>query len=459
MKPSRKVAVGCAALLMAAIVVPCALLVRRHHVAQERRAEMEQAVLVIVADEHAKQEALEAARKAIPPDAPIPPDWNYEAAIAHWGGIQYQALLALADDFIQDPNEFSQDTLEWLQKSLEIAKDAGNLTALEARFDPAQYTPAELRENLREFVVESQELVQLEAAINLGLCRHVYEVPVVPRDEDQDRFAHSARAAALLTARAVFEAEAGGTEEALQTCLIAYELSARSSDGPSVSNELRRCVLDRTVDRGVWAIADSWPLAEGTKAALLDVYEARRTTTRLATTIRAEAALLPQSLSTEADEEGSALERMTLRMLARPFSSVVCRGAWDAAQRLVPLLDTPPYQADKELEAIESGIPRLGLMTQSLVTGFMLAYKLHARHAFMADVARVAFDLKDYKVASGAYPESLYALVPYPIEAVPRNPITGNPIDYVCVEEGFTLTVPHAFNPDLDPQTLWRARR
>jgi len=72
----------------------------------------------------------------------------------------------------------------------------------------------------------------------------------------------------------------------------------------------------------------------------------------------------------------------------------------------------------------------------------------HARFAWLADIAGVAMDLREYKDAYGAYPDSLVALALTPI---PVDPVTGDPVAYERVDAGYKMTDPEVHD-------VWRSR-
>ena len=156
--------------------------------------------------------AVRAARDALPPDAPISADWRPQPILNHMGRADYEMVGLLVSDFLCHPDGLSEETLGQVRRKTGMARDAGNISPLEKSLDPATHTPDEILDNLIAFLHSAPELVEFEAAFDLGLCAAFC-------DETEIGGAYLATLIRFYAARALAEARAGDTAKALDTCL------------------------------------------------------------------------------------------------------------------------------------------------------------------------------------------------------------------------------------------------
>jgi hypothetical protein len=109
------------------------------------------------AELRAQRDALAAARAAVPPDAPIPADWDYERCLAKaWHTVQGDTLYRLAQDYLDSvggETPLTDDAIAELKSRLGMAREAGNITELEEGFDPNLHPPDVIVEHFREYVL------------------------------------------------------------------------------------------------------------------------------------------------------------------------------------------------------------------------------------------------------------------------------------------------------------------
>lgn len=129
---------------------------------------------------------------------------------------------------------------------------------------------------------------------------------------------------------------------------------------------------------------------------------------------------------------------LVLRVL-RPLRNA---GIYDRARELTPLFGKAPFEVAEQLQAIENRIPRYAQFTRDVISFAIHSNKGASYRPVQADVARVAFALKDYQKQHGEYPATLDGLSPDPIPALPLAPETGNPCVYRSDGKTFTIVIP-----------------
>lgn len=93
---------------------------------------------------------------------------------------------------------------------------------------------------------------------------------------------------------------------------------------------------------------------------------------------------------------------------------------------------TLTHRADAAVEAVTRHRTPYNLLEQMLLPAFGNAAKKFACAQESVDLARVAIALERYRLAHGAYPESLDALTPQFFAKIPHDIINGQPLHYRC---------------------------
>jgi hypothetical protein len=93
-------------------------------------------------------------------------------------------------------------------------------------------------------------------------------------------------------------------------------------------------------------------------------------------------------------------------------------------------------KATRETVACLSHFSPYNYLALEMVPNFSRAVQTLSRNQCMADEALVACGLERYRLAHGAYPKTLDALVPECLEKVPRDIINGEPLKYRLQRDG-----------------------
>lgn len=234
----------------------------------------------------------------------------------------------------------------------------------------------------------------------------------------------------LFAGRAVCELAEEDAPQALETLLAGYGIADLLADWPHIYGPCNRYYADRMLDKALWRLVDAGPVNAADRERILTALDARVPTDRFRKTLLTHAANL--EIGEESDHRGypDSVD------LAFAFTG---RGAMAAANGLVALLGTPPYQARQQLTAL-SEHRIAGYWANRFVDSAVEAYKMNARESLMGDIALLAFALKDWRQEHGSYPPTLGDLQPLPLEEIPHEPLTGDPIAYETDGTSFRLT-------------------
>lgn len=377
-------------------------------------------------DRAARAAAVAQARASMPPDAPIPLNWDYRQAIAAAGRGIGEPLMLLVTSFIDDPNRIPESQMARIREARghHWRASPGSLFYCEIDFEHA--SEAELLAGLKNFLAQSVALRQFEAALTLGLLGDIADTYQNPLD------AKLVDVCLLLAARAVCEVQEGEPSRALETLLNGCKLAALHADWQHYYGFQHRYYANRQLDRVLWRIADAAPLSPVDTERVLQVLDARKPAESLATSLRNHA------MRIELGEEG---DHLGLPETANAGFAFLGRGTLERTNQLTALFGKPPYQVRQELERI--GEHKLtGYWLNRFVDNAIQAYKLYARDAFAGDMARLAFALMAWRREHGNYPVSLEDMQPFPFPEIPKDPVTGEPVRYEPNSAGFVLSVP-----------------
>jgi hypothetical protein len=140
--------------------------------------------------------------------------------------------------------------------------------------------------------------------------------------------------------------------------------------------------------------------------------------------------------------------RTPLAWLGRSFGDKMVMGYLDTIPRVLEIgrvdyVDARPLIDALNADAAEwmrHGVRHYSRILVAMVVPAWVRVKQEETRAEAAlAVAEVAFALKLYKGEHGDYPESLDALSPGTLQAVPADPFTGKPLVYVREGEGFLV--------------------
>ncbi|MCX5757728.1 MAG: hypothetical protein NTU83_04335 [Candidatus Hydrogenedentes bacterium] len=366
------------------------------------------------------------ARESLPADSPLAPPWDCAKAVMAGNSVEIQILNTLASALLDNPDDLPQRMRDDLRSQLAPFRASKQLTPFMQSVDPETNTPEQVMANLRDYLCTSTDLAQIENGLACGLCADipVYGGPAPQMD----------RKSLCLSARAVAEAQTGNLAKAVDTCLCAYRLAELTTQSRVLNGIVEKSATDMTTDRAVWRIADISPLSAPDQERLLAEIDKRRSTTGLAESYRFEAAHM---------ESGEMWGRRSDNPIDLFFRGRYGRGSMQAAERFVPILDQPPYKTKNQLDEIRRAFDGRGGGNHPFVWTAVMAYTGHAEDANRAEAAHVGFALKAWKREHGAYPPSLDALDPKPLDTELLDPNTGKPAQYETTPEGgFRISVP-----------------
>ena len=402
-----------------------------------------QAIMKEVRDDKAKHAAAAAAaRKAMPADAPIPATWDFRPILDALKGDELDPLMMLVRSCLIEGDSLSDATVAQICKVLarQGAMSAGN--PFYFSFTQASVGSTELKARLSDFLRQSKPLREVEAGYKLGLMQDVANAYRVTLDSNLLGMG------TLFAGRALCELEAGDAPAALETALTAYGIAELFEDWPHQYAAANRYVTDQQIHRVLWRFIDAGSITPADQQRVLQALD------RLKPVDRLRQALLFQGASNEIGEEADYRGYPKVVSFAFAFAG---RGAFGDAKQLVSLLGTPPYQAGRQLEALDKH-KTVGYRVNSFVDKAILAYRTHWRESMMGDVARLVFALKQWRQEHGAYPPSLQELQPFPLADFPKDPLTGEPVTYQPEGTTFTLTGGSGTGPFWG-ETYWRASK
>lgn len=392
-------------------------------------------------DRAARDIALKEARKAVPKDAPIPPDWEFSKILDALEGNAGRVVVELARSYADNPDDISDTALESLRNLLD---DDGGVQPGNPFFFPLdlkRQPKQEILSGFRTFLTNLKALREVEAGLGLGLCLGVV-------NDYSDPFeSNIGNLCVLFAGRALCEVQAGQPDRAMETCLAGYRIARLLEEWPHYYSYYARFFPDRSIDLALFRVVDAGPVNEQDQARLLETLDSRKRTDGLAKALRLGAAYL---------EAGLKGKRQGYPSISVYWYGFEGRGSMERAKRMLALLDRPPYAVKKELAQIEDHVPA-GYWTNRLAENCVISYRLHAREALVGDIARIAFALKAHALKQGAYPASLQELNPPPVEEIPKDPLTGNPVVYQDGGNGFTLS--SLSSGDSGGETYWIARK
>jgi hypothetical protein len=340
--------------------------------------------------------------------------------------------MNLASSCVNEPEGVSADSAERIRDALERKRHARPDNAFYFSFSWEPAPCHNLRDLLCEFLRNSRPLQEIEAAQKLGLLQDIADAYRNPLESNLVNIA------VLFAARASCELAGGDAPRALETLLAGYAIAERLADWPHAYGPSNRYYADRMLDRVLWLVCDAGPITVADQQRVLNALDGRTPVNRLTKTLLVHAANL--EIGEESDHRG----------YPKPVDVAFAftgRGALSSARQLVPLLTTPPWQARELMEDI--GKHRAaGYWVNRFVDNAIQDYKMHAREAMMGDMARLAFALKQWRQEHDTYPASLQELQPFPLPEPPREPLTGDPIQYESGGASFRLTGP-------SDDTLW----
>ncbi|GMU92311.1 MAG: hypothetical protein AMXMBFR4_13690 [Candidatus Hydrogenedentota bacterium] len=408
----------------------------------------------------AHRQSVETARAELSPKLGIPEDWSFDAAFEEWSKGRYEVLGDFMTRYLAESGTASASAVADLARAIESRNE---IDAFTAQFHPGQHGTDGVLRNLEEFLRTSEDLKWAAVAMRNRLYFHEYELDASYYDDQFVLGTGRQNLTRALATRAVFEARAGECQQALDTFAALAEFALQVGEEPYLANISVRCTIEEIADYALWIIFDSCELDEAALAPVRSLIERRKDASVLYARIREDAALydVREYFWDDVDDSLDPVSRWMLS-LARPNFS---QGITAAADRLISLLERPYHEMRDAIENVYDD-PNYGHGVSFFLESANDTVRDHLRSALTAEALRVAIALKRHKAANGTYPDSLDALIPAALDAVPLDMATGEPVKYVVLDEGFLLL------PPLDPEhyyeggvytelhtVLWRAMR
>jgi hypothetical protein len=426
--------IGGMALVFAALICVASFLPKPGESA-EIKAALEEAAK----DQAARETALKEARKAVPKNAPVPPEWEFTKVLDALEGKTGSVPAQLACNYIANSDDIPDKTMDCLRDLLEDDARKQN-NPFYFSIDPAKHSKTEILTYLRAFLIGSKTLREVEAGLELGLCQGAVDAY---GDPDNSNIVNLC---SLFAGRAACEAQSGDQIRAMKTCLTAYRLARLLGEWPHFHSYMNLYYADRQIDFALCRVMDAGPMNEQDQARLLEMLDGRKSTKGLAKALRLSAAHLEVGLE--------CAERGYPKTFEYGFA-FTGRGSMERAKRIGTLLNRPPYTVTQEIAQIGNHMA-VGVWVNRLCDNGILSYKMHAREALMGDIARIVFALKAYAQKQGAYPASLREISPLPVSGIPVDPLTGSPIVYQGGGNSFVISTPPA--QGIWGETYWIAR-
>jgi len=237
-------------------------------------------------------------------------------------------------------------------------------------------------------------------------------------------------------ARVTIQAQRGETEQALKTCLGVYHWLNENHTNFAVRDLSTERYLYRTVDGALMTVLAYGDLDDATRNELLDDFKQRYDAAEFKKRILLSAANAKRGYN----RGGTPAERRAIRYLSRAWTYKL----FDRVHDMLQWTELTPVQWQNAMSAQKLSQPPFDLWgiaieTDSFQERFYDAYTTRWSNAARYDALRVALALKDYKKAHGAYPGTLDALVPDLLDAVPIDPFSGLPIQYVRSGDGYQI--------------------
>jgi hypothetical protein len=118
------------------------------------------------------------------------------------------------------------------------------------------------------------------------------------------------------------------------------------------------------------------------------------------------------------------------------------RKSLEAFQGLIDAVGQPDSATIKRFSAASqktAALPKYCMLWSMLMPSYERACELWVRSEGMDRAMQAAIACERYRLATGAWPESLDALVPGYLDAVPLDPFDGKPIRHLRTEEGIKV--------------------
>jgi len=161
------------------------------------------------------------------------------------------------------------------------------------------------------------------------------------------------------------------------------------------------------------------------------------------------------ALIAEEEADGTAADRFWASWIARPLAYRDALRLLDLMDRTLALVALPAREALPAVEALPNDYRKGATLSYLFAPAPAHAIRMRLRHEAKVRIARVGLALLALRQETGAWPETLDAVVPLVGEACVEDPYTGERLEY---EPGVRLqaVVPKRYPSALPEECVWR---
>ena len=269
----------------------------------------------------------------------------------------------------------------------------------------------------------------------------------------------------LLACRAYLSCSEGDYDEALDCCTESVRFARHLHEVPILFTVMVRYALESIAISSFQGLPSGAPYSEERLAAFREALQGAlkddvatglegglRSFVHFFKTLRTDPSAVVEALSSSASSASGSYSRLW-HAAALLYGSWPLRFWCNADQmcsiefhaQLILLCRKPYYASKEELARVIGDFPsttfaQIRFPISSLFVGNLGRSRIvDAEREARLQQALIALALRDHRKTCGAYPQTLDALVPEYLEAVPPDPLTGTAFVYQSDEDGFTL--------------------
>lgn len=282
----------------------------------------------------------------------------------------------------------------------------------------------------------AKTLELLHQAGRVEQCRYRY--PLIARQGFMNPyFTEIKNCAQLLNQRILIEIQSDRKDEACQSAIDELRLGRSLSREPSfISFLVGHSVASMGIE-SIGRLLEDCSLGEQQIAVLqTELLQVRNGLRMEQGLIGERCCLLDNLFMSQSMSFGTAPARWSGLMDTNVLRAIEFYDQLEAVAKMAPEKRLKEYQKIQE-EAKQLSI--LFFITRTLVPAVNTIAMIDLRGIARMDCALTALEVERYRLAEGRLPETLEALVPKFIEAVPIDPFDGKPLRYMRLEKGYTI--------------------
>jgi hypothetical protein len=404
------------------MVLISGLIIHSHHRTKGVPPEVE-AARQAWKDVEAKQRAeSELARQTKADAAGLPRDYDCAYLEDLLYRDEFTAVVQLAEAYVRGFGALDEqeETLDYLRETYSWFEEEGLNPAAGSSLNPDLHTPEELRENLYDFLAEYQPVQDWETAVRQGICR--------------DTFTYGPE---VLSFRAMEDAHRDKLNRAIDTTIFLLNLARHAPEYPYFE-----WAEGYGYYYGFPALAAVLRQPGLQTEALAQLLEAAEPDASLDGLRERMHMVIGAYYDDDVPPVAVAMIGIAERLSGEDYM-IAGADEWEnvleARDRLIGLADQPPAEALETLEQLEA-VERTEAQ-EELAASLGEPYFLYWGNHNQAQVPALAQAIELYRSATGAYPETLEALVPDYIESVPIDYFSGESLRFAAQGDSFDLWV------------------